>query len=98
MPKVFHKPNAVPGGPAIIGFECPGCQFDHHVSTDRTTRPYWTVNDDMERPTMSPSIVVAWEYAGKKMRCHSFVRDGNIEFLDDCTHHLAGKTVILPDV
>ena len=28
--------------------------------------------------------------------CHSFVRAGQIQFLDDCTHHLAGKTVPLP--
>lgn len=30
--------------------------------------------------------------------CHSFVRDGQIEFLSDCTHALAGKTVSLPAV
>lgn len=28
-------------------------------------------------------------------RCHSFVRSGQIQFLDDCTHELAGKTVPL---
>ncbi|MCC3156427.1 hypothetical protein LJ737_04215 [Hymenobacter sp. 15J16-1T3B] len=28
--------------------------------------------------------------------CHSFVRDGYIEFLNDCTHELAGQTVELP--
>lgn len=27
--------------------------------------------------------------------CHSFVRDGQIQFLNDCTHALAGKTVPL---
>jgi hypothetical protein len=26
-------------------------------------------------------------------RCHIFVRDGKIQFLNDCTHELAGKTV-----
>lgn len=30
--------------------------------------------------------------------CHSFVRGGRIEFLSDCTHALAGKTVDLPEV
>ncbi|MDI4666585.1 ammonia monooxygenase [Xanthobacter autotrophicus] len=30
-------------------------------------------------------------------RCHSFVRDGRIEFLPDSTHALAGQTVPLPD-
>ena len=29
--------------------------------------------------------------------CHSFVKAGRIEFLADCTHHLAGQTVDLPD-
>lgn len=28
--------------------------------------------------------------------CHSFVRDGKIQFLNDCSHHLAGHTVDLP--
>lgn len=31
------------------------------------------------------------------VRCHSFIRDGKIQFLADCTHALAGKTVDLPE-
>lgn len=30
--------------------------------------------------------------------CHSFIRDGKIIFLNDCTHALAGQTVDLPDI
>ena len=30
-------------------------------------------------------------------RCHTFVRAGQIEFLNDCTHALAGQTVPMPD-
>lgn len=30
--------------------------------------------------------------------CHSFVTDGEIQFLPDCTHELAGQTVELPDM
>lgn len=29
--------------------------------------------------------------------CHSFIADGQIQFLGDCTHALAGQTVPLPD-
>lgn len=29
--------------------------------------------------------------------CHSFVTDGRIQFLNDCTHALAGQTVDIPD-
>lgn len=31
-------------------------------------------------------------------RCHSWVRDGMIQFLNDCTHKLAGQTVPIPDL
>lgn len=34
---------------------------------------------------------------GVKQVCHSFVTDGRIQFLGDCTHDLAGHTVDLPD-
>lgn len=30
--------------------------------------------------------------------CHSFVTNGRIEFLGDCTHHLKGTTVELPEL
>ena len=29
--------------------------------------------------------------------CHSFVTDGRIQFLNDCTHALKGQTVPLPE-
>lgn len=29
--------------------------------------------------------------------CHTFVTDGRIQFLGDCTHALAGQTVDLPE-
>lgn len=38
--------------------------------------------------------------ADKRFRsiCHSFVTDGRIQFLGDCTHALAGQTVDLPEL
>lgn len=32
------------------------------------------------------------------MVCHSFITDGKIQFLSDCSHNLAGITVELPDL
>lgn len=29
--------------------------------------------------------------------CHTFITDGNIQFLGDCTHALAGQTVEIPE-
>jgi hypothetical protein len=42
-----------------------------------------------------PSILVNKDYPAQ--RCHSFVPDGIIQFLNDCHHELRGKTVALPD-
>lgn len=42
-------------------------------------------------PRDAAGNTIAW-------RCHSFVTDGQIQFLSDCTHALAGQTVPLPDL
>jgi hypothetical protein len=34
----------------------------------------------------------------KCSRCHSFIIDGRIQFLNDCTHELAGQTIDLPEI
>jgi len=38
-----------------------------------------------------------WPQTRRMNVCHAFVTDGRIQFLDDCTHALAGRTVPLPD-
>lgn len=64
--------------------------------------PHWTFNGDFENPTFHPSVLSRYEYPAEdgqpavKFTCHSWVRNGRIEFLSDCTHALAGKTVDLP--
>lgn len=75
-------------------FHCPGCDSPH-VITDS-----WQCNGDVESPTISPSILVKGALRPFELygTCHSFVTDGRIEFLSDCTHHLAGQTVELPDI
>ena len=30
--------------------------------------------------------------------CHSFITDGKIQYLSDCTHSLAGQTIDLPNI
>lgn len=75
-------------------FFCPGCKCGHWFKTDGPG-PCWTFDGDMDRPTVSPSILVRGAGVPEYGTCHSFVRDGQIEFLNDCTHELAGKTVPL---
>lgn len=71
-------------------FYCPGCKQYHAFVVDRNMHPVWTWNGDMEKPTFSPSLLV---HGATDKRCHSFVRDGKIEFLSDCFHELRGQTV-----
>ena len=56
-------------------------------------------NGNREAPTLSPSLLVHWKdgETGKPYCCHSYVRDGKIQFLGDCTHPLANQTVDLMD-
>ncbi|CAN7331018.1 DUF6527 family protein [Variovorax sp. LjRoot84] len=39
-----------------------------------------------------------WPQAKVAGICHSFVTDGRIQFLGDCTHALAGQTVELEEI
>lgn len=53
-------------------------------------------------PPVTPENLHAWRAAPWPQHkvekiCHSFVTDGRIQFLDDCTHYLAGQTVGIPD-
>ena len=52
----------------------------------------WSFNGDFEKPTFRPSMknVTTGE--------HFFVTDGKIEYLSDCKHEMAGKTVDMIDV
>lgn len=81
---------------------------------DETCHPRWTFNGNKQKPTITPSILsrstvpITDEQHAALMRgdevkpvdvvCHSFVRDGQIQFLGDCTHALAGQTVSLKPV
>lgn len=57
----------------------------------------WTWNGDTEKPTLRPSIATSMGRDGRIV-CHSWVNDGRVQFLDDCTHALRGQTLDLLDV
>ena len=112
MGKLSAKLRSVEGG--AYGFWCPGCNkmhvvrgWDFNGDVDRPTfrpsvlvtsghhMPQWSGNGcwctyNAEHPE-NPSGFACF-------RCHSFVTDGQIQFLSDCTHALANQTVPLPDL
>lgn len=75
-------------------FWCPGCDAIHKISAGGNG-PVWAFNGDLVKPTFSPSHLTG-SPGFQKNRCHSFIKDGMIQFLNDCHHGLAGKTVPLP--
>lgn len=93
-----------------VAFMCPGCRELHQVRVEGDGRPRWGFNGDYDRPTFTPSVLVTWsepsdvegefDDRGKdqKMVCHSFVTDGQISFLGDCTHALRGQVVPLQPI
>lgn len=96
------------GSPYGIRFDCPGCKDPHVIPT--VGPKAWGFNGSMDKPTLTPSILVRgkdWDYDApdeaarlasiRDVVCHSFVTDGRIQFLGDCTHDLKGQTVDLPE-
>jgi hypothetical protein len=82
-------------------FDCPACGISHSCRVGATHpegKPMWTFNGNLDRPTFHPSLVVRWRNGAVDQVCHSFIRDGRIQFLNDCTHGMGGKTVEIPDL
>lgn len=65
-------------------------------------------NIDLDSNTIAPSVLVKsvkrppepWEFDENRKIigcqdavCHSFVRNGTIQYLGDCTHELKGQTI-----
>ncbi|WP_410051002.1 DUF6527 family protein [Acidiferrimicrobium sp. IK] len=78
---------------------CPGCdeRDPGHAGAHAVEvapagpEPRWQWDGNLERPTLTPSILCLG-----LIRCHSFVRAGQWQFLADCEHSLAGRSVPLP--
>jgi hypothetical protein len=69
------------------------------VTGPDTNRPVWGWNGDLVNVTLTPSILTNMS-RGEQFVCHSFLTNGQWNFLGDCTHALANQTVAmlpLPD-
>jgi hypothetical protein len=96
----FKYLKHIPGDPDYV-FECPGCECHHGIWTSgrNQNKAIWQFNGDLNKPTVSPSIRVRFHHKEKgNIVCHSFIKNGVIEFCKDSTHALAGKTVELKEI
>lgn len=88
MPKIATSNK--PGHYLLL---CPGCD-GYHAYDER-----WIFNGSVDKPTFTPSYLAKGPYGEeqKERVCHSFVTDGKIQYLEDCTHSLAGQTIDVPE-
>ena len=89
MPKVVK----LTGEDGLWLFHCPGCGHDHWFNDAENdhNRPVWKWNGDVDKPTVTPSVLV--NNHTPEQRCHLFIKEGRIQFLNDCHHTLRGRTV-----
>ena len=75
---------------------------------DGSAWPVWTFNGDVEVPTFAPSLLYSTENGKwvddtfvpngtRTTNCHLFLTNGQLQYLADCQHTLAGQTVPLPE-
>lgn len=94
-----------------IHFRCPGCNSVHGITVDAPNAWTWNgdlehptfspsilvhPHGKLIDPTLDDDQLTAPDNVRITPRCHSFVREGRIEYLTDSTHELAGQTVDLP--
>lgn len=96
--------NEFPNNYGQVTFWCPGCEAGHTIGIGGNNAG-WGWNGDTQKPTFEPSVLShpmkrSFDEADPENEspkplpgCHSFVRDGKIEYLSDSEHDLAGKTV-----
>jgi hypothetical protein len=73
-----------------IVYFCPGCNYEHVFSPN-----VHKFNGDLDNPTVSPSLLLS--NPQNYHTCHSYIKNGHIQFLGDCWHELKGQTVELPN-
>ena len=84
---------------ASLSALCPACGFEHSFNVDlenhgKHSNDVWSFDGDYEKPTFSPSM--GWNLQKTYEHhpvCHSFVKNGVWEYLNDCTHGMAGRKV-----
>lgn len=81
---------------------CPACEEMHDFAVEQPFRngARWSFNGDGNAPHFEPSMnyAVGPTPSGKTFRCHYFLKNGQIQYLADCTHAMVGQTIKCPDV
>lgn len=60
----------------------------------------WTWNGSTDSPTLKPSVLTEGfsSVTEQPFRCHTWINEGYVQFLSDCSHGLADSTLCLLEV
>lgn len=100
---MFRCPGCNQNHVVLVNSGIPGRDWSFNGKGDTPTfTPSVLVTWEQGDPPVTPENLAEfkkapWPQSKVKKVCHSFVTDGRIQFLTDCTHALAGQTVDLPD-
>ena len=75
-------------------FYCPACKRIHSFNDS------WMYNKNAIKPTVTPSLKVTGKDENNNWEpfvCHSYISDGNILYLADCTHDYKNRSILLPN-
>lgn len=79
----------VPVGKALWVW-CPACDGAKRLPIEGS-RPSWEWNGNLEKPTLTPSILQIETQTAP--RCHSYLTEGVWNYLSDCTHDMPDRQV-----
>lgn len=100
MPKTTEIQNEKGALTGEYLIDCVACKCSHCLATKIANEngSKWAFNGDVNSPTFHPSLkVTVRPHTLEKLICHSFIKNGKMEYLSDSTHDLAGHTVELPE-
>ena len=86
--------------PKFFEFYCPACGKSHFFWTARQNGEElsWIFNNDLDNPTVKRDISNDTVVTDGQRLCHLNITDGQIHYLPDCGHEMAGQTVDMVDV
>lgn len=99
---MFHCPGCGHNHVVYVG-QGDGPRWGYNGNPEKPTfTPSILVQGHQYEPPVTPENLDEWKRNPWQQQrvntvCHSFVTDGRIQFLGDCTHKLAGQTVDLPE-
>lgn len=102
--KIARREHEYEGNQTVAYYVyCPACERGHRFAIVNEADPanVWQFDGNMDHPTFTPSLLISSSYWRNERWepeiCHSYLRAGVWEFLNDCTHDLAGQKVSMVD-